>query len=68
MVYVIALPHAFPAVFASQFSTIRSRPTNTAIFMACLGMLTGNPAYIAIRYQHVWEQSVRVQLSGGLTQ
>lgn len=48
MIYLIALLHAVPVFVIGLASGSRSLSINTAIFMACLGVLTGDPAYMVV--------------------
>lgn len=48
MIYLIGLLHAVPVIVIGLASGSRSRSINTAIFMACLGVLTGDPAYMVV--------------------
>lgn len=48
MIYLIALLHAVPVLVIGLASNSRSRSISVAIFMALLGVITGNPAYMAI--------------------
>ena len=48
MIYLIAMLHAVPVFVIGLTSGSRSRCINTAVFMACLGVITGNPTYIAV--------------------
>jgi hypothetical protein len=48
MVYLIALLHGVPVLVVGLASNSKSRAIYTAIFMATLGAITGNPVYMAI--------------------
>lgn len=48
MLYLIALLHAVPVLVIGLASNSKSRAIYTAIFMATIGVITGNPVYMAI--------------------